>query len=202
VWFAALARLLPRRRSTEIFPVTPATLLAWHRKLAATGYDASGRRKPGRPPKSPSIARLVVQLAKENPQWGIPSDPRRTDEARPRRCAVHGVGDPACRGHRSGSRRVGTDDARSGRIQRWLDRVQAMRGGAQPDRHAAWELGGSTVSGLVVSSYGSGDPPSDAIRRRDRGRFKRSDVQQRPQAAALLVEHSVRIEAITRTHVG
>jgi hypothetical protein len=26
VWFAALARLLPRRRWTEIFPVTPATL--------------------------------------------------------------------------------------------------------------------------------------------------------------------------------
>ena len=35
VWFAALSRLLPRRRWTEIFPVTPATLLAWHRKLAA-----------------------------------------------------------------------------------------------------------------------------------------------------------------------
>ena len=28
VWFAALARLLPRRRWTDIFPVTPATLLA------------------------------------------------------------------------------------------------------------------------------------------------------------------------------
>ena len=27
VWFAALARLLPRRRWTKIFPVTPATLL-------------------------------------------------------------------------------------------------------------------------------------------------------------------------------
>ncbi len=38
VWFAALARLLPRRRWTEIFPVTPATLLAWHRKLAATKW--------------------------------------------------------------------------------------------------------------------------------------------------------------------
>src|SRR5271170_1267984 len=70
VWFAALARLLPRRRWTEIFPVTPATLLAWHRKLAAAKYDTSGRRTPGRPPKSPSIARLVVRLAKENPLWG------------------------------------------------------------------------------------------------------------------------------------
>ena len=35
VWFAALARLIPRRRWTAIFPVTPATLLAWHRRLAA-----------------------------------------------------------------------------------------------------------------------------------------------------------------------
>jgi transposase len=70
VWFAALARLLPRGRWTEIFPVTPATLLAWHRKLAAAKYDTSRRRKPGRPPKPPSIARLVVLLAKENPLWG------------------------------------------------------------------------------------------------------------------------------------
>jgi transposase len=70
VWFAALARLLPRRRWTEIFPVTPATLLAWHRKLAAAKYDTSGRRKPGRPPTVPSIACLVVRLAKENPLWG------------------------------------------------------------------------------------------------------------------------------------
>ena len=70
VWFAALARLLPRRRWTEIFPVTPATLLAWHRKLAAMKYDSSKRRKPGRPPTVPSIARLVVRLAKENPLWG------------------------------------------------------------------------------------------------------------------------------------
>ena len=50
--------------------MTPATLLAWHRKLAAAKYDTSKRRKPGRPPKSPSIARLVVRLAKENPLWG------------------------------------------------------------------------------------------------------------------------------------
>ncbi len=70
VWFAALARLLPRRRWTEIFAVRPATLLAWHHKLAATKYDTSKRRKPGRPPAAPGIARLVVRLAKENPLWG------------------------------------------------------------------------------------------------------------------------------------
>ena len=70
VWLAALARLLPRRRWTEIFPVTPATLLAWHRKLAGNKYDTSRRRNPGRPPTVPSIARLVVRLARENPLWG------------------------------------------------------------------------------------------------------------------------------------
>jgi putative transposase len=50
VWLAALARLLPCRRWTEIFPVAPATLLAWHRKLATAKYDTSRRRRPGRPP--------------------------------------------------------------------------------------------------------------------------------------------------------
>ena len=70
VWLAALARLLPRRRWTGVFPVTPATLLAWHRKLAGSKYDTSKRRRPGRPPTVPGIARLVVRLATENPLWG------------------------------------------------------------------------------------------------------------------------------------
>jgi putative transposase len=50
--------------------VTPATLLAWHRKLAARKYDTSRRRHPGRPPTVASIARLTVRLAHENPLWG------------------------------------------------------------------------------------------------------------------------------------
>jgi transposase InsO family protein len=70
VWFAALAWLIPRRSWAGIFPVTPATLLAWQRKLAGNKYDMSKRRKPGRPPTVRSIARLVVRLAKENPLWG------------------------------------------------------------------------------------------------------------------------------------
>jgi transposase InsO family protein len=69
-WFAALARLVPRRRWAEVFPVTPATLLAWHRRLTAGKYDTSKRRRPGRPQTSPGIARLVVRLARENPLWG------------------------------------------------------------------------------------------------------------------------------------
>jgi transposase InsO family protein len=69
-WLSAPARLIPRRRRSEVFPVTPATLLAWHRKLAAKKYDTTKRRKPGRPPTIRSIARLAVRLARENPLWG------------------------------------------------------------------------------------------------------------------------------------
>lgn len=47
-WFAVLTRLLPRRHWTDIFPVTPATLLTWHRKLAAAKYDRTG--SASRPP--------------------------------------------------------------------------------------------------------------------------------------------------------
>jgi len=69
-WFAALTRFIPRRRWAGVFPVTPATLLAWHRSLAARKYDTSKRRQPGRPATVRSIARLAVRLAKENPLWG------------------------------------------------------------------------------------------------------------------------------------
>jgi hypothetical protein len=47
VWLSALARLLPRRRWTEIFAVTPATLLSWHRRLVARRGDYRDRRRPG-----------------------------------------------------------------------------------------------------------------------------------------------------------
>src|ERR1022692_2541329 len=69
-WFAALAPFIPRRQRAGIFPVTPATLLAWHRKLIARKYDTSTRRRPGRPPAVRDIARVAVRLARENPLWG------------------------------------------------------------------------------------------------------------------------------------
>lgn len=50
MWLTALSRLLPRRRWAEIFPVTPATILAWHRKLISRKWDYTARRRPGRPP--------------------------------------------------------------------------------------------------------------------------------------------------------
>jgi transposase len=69
-WFTALTRFIPRRCWAEVFPVAPATLLAWHRRLAARKYDTSRRRRPGRPATVRRIVRLTVRLAQENPLWG------------------------------------------------------------------------------------------------------------------------------------
>ena len=44
VWLAALSRLVSRRRWPEVFPVTPATILRWHRDLIARKWDYSSRR--------------------------------------------------------------------------------------------------------------------------------------------------------------
>ena len=49
--------------------VTPATLLALHRKLIAQEYDGSAGRKPGRPVTKKDLAALVVRMAEENHDW-------------------------------------------------------------------------------------------------------------------------------------
>ena len=48
-WLAAVSRLVPRCRWIEVFPVTPATILAWHRKVVSRRWNYSARRRPGRP---------------------------------------------------------------------------------------------------------------------------------------------------------
>ena len=50
--------------------VTPATLLAWHRRLIARKYDGSKQRGPGRPRTANEIQQLVVRMATENRDWG------------------------------------------------------------------------------------------------------------------------------------
>ncbi|ROP34952.1 integrase core domain-containing protein [Saccharothrix texasensis] len=69
-WFAALAGMVDRRRWREVFPVTPGTLLAWHRSLVARKWDHSARRRIGRPPTRSAVKTLVLSLARENPRWG------------------------------------------------------------------------------------------------------------------------------------
>jgi hypothetical protein len=50
LWFCALSSVVPRRRWAAVFPVTPATLLVWHRRLVARTWGCTARRGPGRQP--------------------------------------------------------------------------------------------------------------------------------------------------------
>jgi len=70
LWFAALSRLVSRRQWPEIFPVTPATILRWHRNLVARKRDYTSRRRPGRPYTGASVKTLTVRMARENQAWG------------------------------------------------------------------------------------------------------------------------------------
>ena len=40
-WFSALSSLIPRHRWARVFPITPGTVLAWHRRLIARKWDYS-----------------------------------------------------------------------------------------------------------------------------------------------------------------
>ena len=70
LWLAALSRLMPRHRWSDVFMVNPATLLAWHRRLVARKWDYTSRRRPGRPSTAAAIRKLVIRMATENPTWG------------------------------------------------------------------------------------------------------------------------------------
>ena len=70
LWLTALSWLIPRRRWGEVFAVTPATLLAWHRRLVAGQWDYTSRRRPGRPSTAAAIRKLIIRMAKDNPAWG------------------------------------------------------------------------------------------------------------------------------------
>jgi putative transposase len=58
-WFIVLTRFIPQRRWAEVFPVTPATLLAWHRRLAARRYDVHVQEVGGENPGGLRVQELA-----------------------------------------------------------------------------------------------------------------------------------------------
>jgi hypothetical protein len=69
---AEIAQRLGRKALEELAAVAkPDTLLAWYRKLIADKFDGSRfRQRVGRPRIDEEAERLVLQMAKENPNWG------------------------------------------------------------------------------------------------------------------------------------
>lgn len=66
---AAAAGLLPRDL-WRCFPVSPQTVLRWHRELVKRKWTYRRKRHPGRPEIANEQAALVLRLARENPRWG------------------------------------------------------------------------------------------------------------------------------------
>jgi putative transposase len=65
---AALTRLRPKQHRRHR-PVTPDTLLRWHRELVRRRWNYP-HRQPGRPSMMLELRRLILRMAAENPTWG------------------------------------------------------------------------------------------------------------------------------------
>ena len=70
---SALARLLPHELRRHRL-VTPATLLAWHRRLITKKWTYPSR--PGRPRIDSELRELVIRACTREPALGTPPHPR------------------------------------------------------------------------------------------------------------------------------
>jgi hypothetical protein len=71
LWFVALSGLIPRCRWHDVFPVTPATAITWHRTFIAAKWDSPhAAHLSVAPPPRAAIKKPIVRLTKEKPRWG------------------------------------------------------------------------------------------------------------------------------------
>jgi len=69
-----------RRRGLRLL-VTPDTIVRWHRDIVRRRWAArSAYGMTGQPATRRNIRALVLRLAQENPESGLPQDPRRTGQ--------------------------------------------------------------------------------------------------------------------------
>ena len=62
---------MDRQRARNTFLIVkPETVLRWHRRLVARHWTQAPTPTTGRPPINPTIRRLIIRLANENPNWG------------------------------------------------------------------------------------------------------------------------------------
>jgi hypothetical protein len=94
LWLAALSRLIPWHRWGEVFTVTPATLLSWHRRLAARKWDYTSQRAPraavharrdpqARDPHRYGQSHLGTPAGARRTHQSWPPDPRSANSATP-----------------------------------------------------------------------------------------------------------------------
>jgi putative transposase len=95
LWLAALSRMIPRHRWAEVFAVTPATLLAWHRRPVTRKWDYTSRRRPGRPSTGRRDPEARDPHGDGQSDVGAPACARRARQARSPDRGLHGVADPA-----------------------------------------------------------------------------------------------------------
>src|SRR2546421_2856527 len=96
---AALIRLLPRPLRMHRI-VSPATALAWHRRLVARHWTYPSRT--GRPPLDPAIVALVEQMAATIPAGATDASKANCASRPPGQC-VHHPPDPQTAGHPTGA---------------------------------------------------------------------------------------------------
>jgi hypothetical protein len=73
----------PRHRWGQVFAVTPATLLAWHRRLVADKWDYASRQRPGRPSTAAAIRKSPSTPCSPRRAPGFSAARRRRPERTP-----------------------------------------------------------------------------------------------------------------------
>jgi hypothetical protein len=75
-FLATLLAVIPKAHFHGLqLPVTPDTVLPWHRHIVRRRAPKSMRGTAGRPATRRNIRALVLRLVRENPGWDLPQDP-------------------------------------------------------------------------------------------------------------------------------